>query len=193
MMLFAKREKVKDVSEILVGFGVLFVGLSFMSDSITPYRDAPIFSEAFRILGSNPILGILTGLVVTAIIQSSSASVGILQTLAANGVVNWSSAVFITLGQNIGTCVTALLSSLGANRTAKRAAVIHLLFNVIGAVVFGVGMFVIFSFNGSWADSQVNSVGISVFHTVFNVLNTILLFPVWKYAGEAVRRAGEGA
>lgn len=177
MMLFAKREKVKDVSEILVGFGVLFVGLSFMSDSITPYRDAPIFSEAFRILGSNPILGILTGLVVTAIIQSSSASVGILQTLAANGVVNWSSAVFITLGQNIGTCVTALLSSLGANRTAKRAAVIHLLFNVIGAVVFGVGMFVIFSFNGSWADSQVNSVGISVFHTVFNVLNTILLFP----------------
>ena len=154
MMLFAKREKVKDVSEILVGFGVLFVGLSFMSDSITPYRDAPIFSEAFRILGSNPILGILTGLVVTAIIQSSSASVGILQTLAANGVVNWSSAVFITLGQNIGTCVTALLSSLGANRTAKRAAVIHLLFNVVGAVVFGIGMFVIFSFNGSWADSQ---------------------------------------
>ena len=177
MMLFAKREKVKDVSEILVGFGVLFVGLSFMSDSITPYRDAPIFSEAFRILGSNPILGILTGLVVTAIIQSSSASVGILQTLAANGVVNWSSAVFITLGQNIGTCVTALLSSLGANRTAKRAAVIHLLFNVVGAVVFGIGMFVIFSFNGNWADSQVNSVGISVFHTVFNVLNTILLFP----------------
>lgn len=177
ILLFAKKEKAKDVSEILIGFGVLFIGLSFMSDSITPYREAPIFSEAFRVLGSNPILGILTGLVVTAIIQSSSASVGILQTLAANGVVNWSSAIFITLGQNIGTCVTALLSSLGANKTAKRAAVIHLLFNVIGAVVFGVVMFIVFSFSRTWALSQVNSVGISVFHTVFNVLNTILLYP----------------
>lgn len=177
LLLFSKKEKVKDVCEILIGFGVLFVGLSFMSDSITPYREAPVFSEAFRILGSNPILGILTGLVVTAIIQSSSASVGILQTLAANGVVNWSSAVFITLGQNIGTCVTALLSSLGANRTAKRAAVIHLLFNVIGAIVFGAGMFVLFLFNRNWAAAEISSVGISIFHTVFNILNTILLFP----------------
>ena len=187
MLLFAKKEKAKDVSEILIGFGVLFVGLSFMSDSITPYRDAPIFSEAFRILGSNPILGILTGLVVTAVIQSSSASVGILQTLAANGVVNWSSAVFITLGQNVGTCVTALLSSLGANRTAKRAAVIHLLFNVIGAVVFGIGMFVIFSFNRVWAGAQVNSVGISIFHTVFNILNTVILYP---FANTLVKLSG---
>lgn len=187
MLLFAKKEKAKDVSEILIGFGVLFVGLSFMSDSITPYRDAPIFSEAFRILGSNPILGILTGLVVTAVIQSSSASMGILQTLAANGVVNWSSAVFITLGQNIGTCVTALLSSLGANRTAKRAAVIHLLFNVIGAVVFGIGMFVIFSFNRVWAGAQVNSVGISIFHTVFNILNTVILYP---FANTLVKLSG---
>ena len=187
MLLFAKKEKAKDVSEILIGFGVLFVGLSFMSDSITPYRDASIFSEAFRILGSNPILGILTGLVVTAVIQSSSASVGILQTLAANGVVNWSSAVFITLGQNVGTCVTALLSSLGANRTAKRAAVIHLLFNVIGAVVFGIGMFVIFSFNRVWAGAQVNSVGISIFHTVFNILNTVILYP---FANTLVKLSG---
>lgn len=187
MLLFARREKVKDISEILIGFGVLFVGLSFMSDSITPYREAPVFAEAFRILGSNPVLGILTGLVVTAVIQSSSASVGILQTLAANGMVSWSSAVFITLGQNIGTCVTALLSSLGTNRTAKRAAVIHLLFNVIGAVVFGIGMFVIFSFNRTWAVSQVNSVGISVFHTVFNVLNTILLYP---FGNQLVKLSG---
>ena len=187
MLLFARKEKVKDISEILIGFGVLFVGLSFMSDSITPYREAPVFAEAFRILGSNPVLGILAGLVVTAVIQSSSASVGILQTLAANGMVSWSSAVFITLGQNIGTCVTALLSSLGTNRTAKRAAVIHLLFNVIGAVVFGIGMFVIFSFNRTWAVSQVNSVGISVFHTVFNVLNTILLYP---FGNQLVKLSG---
>lgn len=177
MMLFSKKEKSKDVSEILVGFGVLFIGLSFMSGAIKPYRNAPIFSDAFRVLGSNPILGILTGLVVTAIIQSSSASVGILQTLAANGVVNWSSAIFITLGQNIGTCVTALLSSLGAHKTAKRAAVIHLLFNVMGAVIFGIGMFVAFTILPDWAGARINSVQISVFHTIFNVTNTILLYP----------------
>lgn len=177
LMLFSKKEKVIDISEILIGFGVLFIGLSFMSDSITPYKDAPIFSEAFRVLGGNPVLGILTGLIVTALIQSSSASVGILQTLAANGLVNWSSAIFITLGQNIGTCVTALLASLGAHKTAKRAAVIHLLFNTIGAIVFGFAMFIVFTINKTWAASEVNSVGISIFHTFFNITNTILLYP----------------
>lgn len=177
LILFSKKEKSRELSEILIGFGLLFIGLSFMSGAITPYRDAPIFSEAFRILGGNPILGILTGLIVTAIIQSSSASVGILQTLAANGVVSWNSAIYITLGQNIGTCVTALLSSLGAQRTAKRAAVIHLLFNVIGAVLFGGVMFAVFSVNRVLAASSINSVEISIFHTVFNVTNTILLYP----------------
>ncbi|MCI8599555.1 MAG: Na/Pi cotransporter family protein [Lachnospiraceae bacterium] len=177
LILFSKREKAQELSEILIGFGILFIGLSFMSGAITPYRDAPIFSEAFRILGGNPILGILTGLIVTAVIQSSSASVGILQTLAANGVVTWNSAIYITLGQNIGTCVTALLSSLGAHRTAKRAAVIHLLFNVVGAFLFGVVMFGIFFLNRKLAVSSINSVQISIFHTIFNVTNTILLFP----------------
>lgn len=177
MMLFSKKEKAREASEILIGFGVLFIGLSFMSGAISPYRDAPIFAKAFQVLGSNPILGILTGLVVTAIIQSSSASVGILQTLAANGVVTWNSAIYITLGQNIGTCVTALLSSLGAHRTAKRAAVIHLLFNVIGAVVFGALMFVLFTLNKTWAGANINSVEISIFHTIFNVTNTALLYP----------------
>lgn len=177
LILFSKKEKSRELSEILIGFGLLFIGLSFMSGAITPYRDAPIFSEAFRILGGNPILGILTGLIVTAIIQSSSASVGILQTLAANGVVSWNSAIYITLGQNIGTCVTALLSSLGAQRTAKRAAVIHLLFNVIGAVLFGGVMFAVFSLNRALAASTINSVEISIFHTVFNITNTILLYP----------------
>ena len=128
IVLFSSKERLRQVGEILVGFGVLFIGLSFMTASITPYKDAPIFATAFQVLGKNPVLGILTGAVVTAIIQSSSASVGILQTLALNGVVSWNSAIYITLGQNIGTCVTALLSSAGANRTAKRAAVIHLLF-----------------------------------------------------------------
>ena len=118
---------------------------------------------------------------VTAIIQSSSASVGILQTLALNGVVNWQSAIFITLGQNIGTCVTALLSSVGAHRTAKRAAVIHLLFNCIGAVIFGILMFILFQFRPQLAASPINSVEISIFHTIFNIANTIILFPFTNY------------
>ena len=180
ILLFSKKEKKRQVGEILVGFGVLFIGLSFMSGAITPYRDAPIFATAFRVLGKNPILGILTGAVVTAIIQSSSASVGILQTLALNGVVSWNSAIYITLGQNIGTCVTALLSSAGANRTAKRAAVIHLLFNVLGALIFGVLMFVVFTMNPAFASGKVTSVGISIFHTIFNITNTLVLFPFAK-------------
>ena len=133
-MLFSKDEKKTEVSQIAIGFGVLFIGLSFMSGSITLYKDAPIFATAFKTLGANPILGILIGAIVTAVIQSSSASVGILQTLALNGMVTWNSAVYIMLGQNIGTCVTALISSAGAQKNAKRAAVIHLLFNVTGAV-----------------------------------------------------------
>ncbi len=180
MLLFAKKEKQKEVGSILVGFGVLFIGLSFMSGSIEPYRDAPVFTRIFAVLGSNPVFGILAGVIVTGIIQSSSASVGILQTLAMNGVVTWNSAVYITLGQNIGTCVTALLSSAGAHKTAKRAAVIHLMFNVIGAVLFGVLMFVVFSLNSGWAGAAITSTQISVFHTIFNVTNTILLFPFAK-------------
>lgn len=180
VLLFTNSEKKKQVAEIAIGFGVLFIGLSFMSDSIGVYKDSDIFKTAFQTLGKNPILGILVGAVVTAIIQSSSASVGILQTLAASGLVNWNSAVFITLGQNIGTCVTALISSVGANKTAKRAAVIHLLFNVMGAVIFGVIMFVLFMFNSEWAAARISSVDISIFHTIFNITNTVVLFPFAK-------------
>lgn len=185
-MLFAKSQKKREMGEILVGFGILFVGLSFMSGAVKPYRDAPVFSHAFAAMGKNPVLGILAGLVVTAVIQSSSASVGILQTLALNGIVNWQSAIFITLGQNIGTCVTALLSSIGAHKTAKQAAAIHLMFNVAGAVIFGILMFALFLMNPSWASSSISSVQISVFHTIFNVGNTILLFP---FAGLLVKAA----
>lgn len=188
MLLFAKKEKQKEIGSILVGFGVLFIGLSFMSGAIKPYRDAPIFAQIFATLGSNPIFGILAGIVVTGIIQSSSASVGILQTLAMNGVVTWNSAVYITLGQNIGTCVTALLASMGAHKTAKRAAIIHLMFNVIGAVIFGIIMFVVFTLNRSWAVSTISSTQISIFHTVFNVTNTLLLFP---FAGKLVDLSGK--
>ena len=185
--LFSKDSKKKQVGEILVGFGVLFIGLNFMSASIAPYRNAPIFAQAFTVLGRNPVLGIVAGAVVTGIIQSSSASVGILQTLALNGIVNWQSAVFITLGQNIGTCITALISSVGANKTAKQAAGIHLLFNTMGAVIFGILMYGVFLLNPEFASSTISSVEISIFHTVFNVTNTILLFP---FAGLLVKASG---
>ncbi|MDF2943318.1 MAG: putative rane protein [Herbinix sp.] len=180
-VLITKNQKKKDIAEIIIGFGILFVGLKFMSDVIKPYSDAPIFVNAFRVLGTNPFLGVIAGAIVTAIIQSSSASVGILQTLAMTGVVNWNSAIFITLGQNIGTCITAILSSIGANKTAKRAAFIHLSFNVIGTVVFGTAMFIIFKVNQEFAASKINSIQISIFHTLFNVGNTILLFPFANY------------
>lgn len=188
VMLFTKSEKKKEGAEIAIGFGVLFIGLSFMSESIGNYSDADIFKDAFRILGKNPLLGVLTGMAVTALIQSSSASVGILQTLALNGMVTWNSAIFITLGQNIGTCVTALLACVGANKTAKRAAVIHLLFNIIGAIIFGILMFILFTFNDTWAASTINSFEISIFHTVFNVCNTIVLFP---FANQLVKLSGK--
>ena len=177
IVLFTKSDKKKIIGEILIGFSVLFIGLSFMSDAIKPYRDAPIFAQAFTILGKNPILAILTGTIVTAIIQSSSASVGILQTLAMNGVVTWKSAIFITLGQNIGTCITAIMSSAGAGRNGKRASVIHLLFNVIGAVIFGIAMFILFTIFQEWGESNISSFEISIFHTVFNVTNTLILAP----------------
>ncbi len=187
ILLFSKDSKKRQVGEILVGFSLLFIGLSFMSGSIKPYRDAPIFAKAFSVFGANPVLGILTGTIITAIIQSSSASVGILQTLAMNGVVSWSAAVFITLGQNIGTCVTALISSAGAHRTAKRAAVIHLLFNVIGAAIFGIIGFLVFTIMPEWAGRKLNSVEISIFHTVFNISNTLLLLP---FANGLVKLSG---
>lgn len=188
ILLFSNNENRKKVGEILVGFGILFIGLSFMSDAIKPYRDSPIFSDAFAVLGENPFLAVLAGAVVTAIIQSSSASVGILQTLAANGVVNWSSAVFITLGQNIGTCVTALLSSAGAGKNAKRASVIHLLFNSIGSIGVGIIMYFVFKVNQTWALQDINSVEISLFHTAFNVSVTLVMFPFANYLVKMAER-----
>ncbi len=184
MVLFGADEKKNKLGEIMTGFGILFIGLSFMSGAVTPYRDAPVFANAFRILGRNPFLAVITGAAVTAIIQSSSASVGILQTLAMNGVVNWQSAVFITLGQNIGTCVTALISGAGAEKNARRASVIHLLFNVIGSIWFGIVMFFVFRFYRGMSEAAISSVEISVFHTIFNVSNTLLMLP---FAGGLVR------
>lgn len=180
MILFSKKQKYHTVGEILVGLGLLFMGLELMSGSISPYTDLPVFAKAFEILGGNPLLGMIIGAVVTALLQSSSASVGILQTLAMNGVVTTNAAIYITLGQNIGSCVTAMLSSMGGSRTAKRAAVMHLSFNVIGALLFGVAGFVLFAFRPEVASSGITAVQISIFHTVFNLTNTAILFPFGK-------------
>lgn len=177
LLVFAKGQKKKTIGEIMIGLGLLFTGLDFMSGSISPYTDAPIFAQAFALLGGNPLLGMVIGALVTALLQSSSASVGILQTLALNGIVTTNAAVYITLGQNIGSCVTAMLSSAGGSRTAKRAAVMHLTFNVIGAILFGFLGFAVFSLMPSFASADISAVQISIFHTVFNLTMTTLLFP----------------
>lgn len=187
IITFSNKQKMTQKAEIAVGFGILFIGLSSMSSSIGVYQDSPVFYKAFQVLGGNPILGILVGAVVTAIIQSSSASVGILQTLAMRGIVNWRSAIFITLGQNIGTCITAILSSAGANKTAKRAAVIHLSFNVLGAAIYGVIMTIFFGIFPNLAMQHISSTQISIFHSIFNISVTILLFP---FANALVKLSG---
>lgn len=178
LVMFAKKEKKKNIGEILIALGLLFVGLDWMSGSIKPYTGAPIFSQTFTLLGGNPFLGVLAGAVVTAVMQSSSASVGVLQTLAMNGIVTSNAAIYICLGSNIGSCYTALLSSIGASKNSKRAAVINLLFNCFGVIIFGVISFVIFSLNKKLAASTIDSVQISLFHTVFNVINTLIMFPI---------------
>lgn len=187
VIVFSKHGKSKNIGEIVVGIGLLFEGLFFMSAAMAPYTDAPVFADAFRFVGSNPLLGILIGVLVTAILQSSSASVGILQTLAINGVVTTNAAVYITLGQNIGSCVTALLSCAGTTRTAKRAACMHLLFNVAGALLFGTIAFTIFSINPNIGVHNINSVEISIFHTLFNITCTAVMFP---FANLLVRLSG---
>mgnify|MGYP000959009178 FL=1 len=187
LILFGKKQRVKTIGEILVGLGLLFIGLDFMSGAIAPYTELPVFANAFRILGHNPLLGMIIGAVVTALLQSSSASVGILQTLAMNGVVTTNAAIFITLGQNIGSCVTALISSIGGSRTAKRAAVIHLSFNVLGAVMFGAVAIVLFMVYPALAAHSITSVQISIFHTIFNLTNTMILFP---FANQLVKLSG---
>ncbi len=187
LLVFSKTQRKKTVGEIMIGLGLLFTGLDFMSGAIKPYTDAPVFSQAFTLLGGNPLLGMLAGALVTALLQSSSASVGILQTLAMNGIVTTNAAIYITLGQNIGSCVTAMLSSAGGSRTAKRAAVIHLTFNVIGAFLVGVLGFGFFKIRPVFAMWNISAVQISMFHTVFNLTMTALLFP---FANQLVKISG---
>ncbi len=176
-MMFSKSEKKRDVGTVLVGFAILMFGMETMSNTVKPLADVPEFTNIL-LMFSNPILGMLAGMLLTAVIQSSSASVGILQSLCATGAVTYGVAIPIIMGQNIGTCVTALLSSIGANRNARRTALIHLYFNVIGTLLFmtifyGLNAFLHFSFVGAVASAA----GIAVIHTFFNVAATAVLLP----------------
>lgn len=181
LVLFSKKKKKQNFGEVLVALGLLFAGLHWMSGSVKPYVSNPIFAHTFTTLGSNPVLGILAGAVVTALMQSSSAAIGVLQTLAMSGVVGTNAAIYICLGSNIGTCVTGLLSCIGASKNAKRAAFINLMFNVFGVVLFGVISTVVFKINTVFAVQYIDSVHISIFHTIFNISNTILMFPLANY------------
>lgn len=177
-MMFSKKKSVKQLAEIIAGFGILFIGLEMMTDAVKPLRQLQAFKDAFVSLGGHPILGILVGAGVTVLVQSSSASVTILQSLAAVSLVPWNAAVYIIMGQNIGTCVTALLSSIGATKTAKRAAYVHLLFNVMGSVIFSIIAIMYFTrFNQPLGNELITMTQISTVHTVFNIANTALLFP----------------
>ncbi len=177
LAIFSKKQTVNQIGEILVGFGMLFIGIEMMSTGVEPLQHLPAFKEAFTQFGRNPLLGVLVGAVVTAVIQSSSASVGILQSLSLTGLVSWNSAVYIIMGQNIGTCVTALLSSVGTSKNAKGAAYIHLLFNVIGSIFFSILAAIFFTVYHDFGFQKIGMVEISLIHTVFNIANTVIMFP----------------
>ena len=177
IMMLAKKRRTRDIADIFTGFGILFIGMSVMEGSVAPLADLPQFAELFAAI-SNPVLGVLVGTGVTAIIQSSSASVGILQALSTTGAITWSAAIPIILGQNIGTCITAFLSSLGGSKNARRTAMLHFYFNLIGSIVFIVGIYAIqYTIGFPFWDAPIDKGGIANFHTFFNVTNTILFLP----------------
>lgn len=176
-LLFTKSDKKHDAGSILVGFAVLMTGMEMMSGAVKPLANVPEFTNIL-LMFTNPILGVIAGMLLTAIIQSSSASVGILQALCATGAVKYSAALPIIMGQNIGTCVTALLAGIGASKNAKRAALIHLYFNIIGTVLFMAafyGINAVFPF--AFLDDAANAAGIAVIHTTFNIIATAVLLP----------------
>jgi len=177
--LVGKKAKSKDVAGIIIGFGILFIGMSTMSDAVKPLRESEAFRTMFISLGANPFLGILAGAVVTAIIQSSSASQGILLSLAAAGLVPTKAAVFIIMGQNIGTCVTAILSSVGASKNAKCVGTMHLLFNITGTILFTIIALIVFAkADPSLGEGIITMTEISAIHTAFNIGTTIIMIPL---------------
>ena len=177
LYLFGKNPKVKHISEILIGFGMLFTGMEFMKDAVEPLRDYKGFTDMLVSFGQYPILGLLLGFGITAIVQSSSASMGMLVALAAEGLIPLNAALPILYGQNIGTCVTSLLSSIGANKNAKRAAVIHLIFNVLGTVLFLIFLNkpVVSLVTGMDPGNVARQIANT--HTLFNIISVLILLP----------------
>ena len=177
MVLFLKKPKIQYIGQIIAGLGVLFIGMDMMSTAMMPLRDAPAFINLMTKF-SNPLIGILAGAGFTALIQSSSASVGILQALAASGLIGFNSAVFVLFGQNIGTCITAILAAIGTGRSAKRTTVIHLLFNIIGTVIFTTVCLTLplGDFVASWTPGNAPR-QIANMHTLFNLATSFLLIP----------------
>ena len=175
--MFCKNDKKKDTGMILLGFATLMFGMDTMSGAVSGLADVPQFQQLF-VMFKNPILGVLVGAVLTAIIQSSSASVGILQVLSATGQVSFAAAIPIIMGQNIGTCITAMLSSVGTNKNARRAAFVHLLFNISGTIL-GLILFILISYTLQPAilNDSANELGIAICHTAFNILCTAVLMP----------------
>lgn len=172
-----KKQKVKDVGQLLIGVGLLFTGLMTMVDMASGFSKLPILAEILSKL-SNPVLGLIAGIVITAIVQSSAATVGILQAISQTGIITYASTIPVILGQNIGTCFTSILSSIGASRNAKRVATVHLLFNLIGSIIF---MIAIYTYQGlvgfSFWNDTIDMGGIANFHLIFNLVCTILLLP----------------
>lgn len=180
LIMLSKKPKRKEIGNSLVGFAILMYGMVLMSASVAPLADSEAFMS-FLTAFKNPLLGVLTGMVVTAVIQSSAASLGMLQALSMTGGITYGMAIPIIMGQNIGTCATALLSSIGVNRNAKRVAVIHLSFNLIGTAFFMVLYFVLNAlFDLSFVEKSIDPVGIALCHSIFNVATTALLLPFSK-------------
>lgn len=177
LLMFSKKEKHHNIGNILLGFSVLMFGMTTMSQAVAPLADMPEFRDILAQF-NNPFLGVIAGTLLTAIIQSSSASVGILQALCVTGMVDYRMAIPIIMGQNIGTCITALLSSVGANKNAKRAALIHLYFNILGATVFLIVFYTANAFlKFSFMDMAANAFGIALIHSAYNIFATIVLLP----------------
>ncbi len=177
ILLFTKKKKAKDIAGIMVGLGVLFYGMTTMESVFAPLKDSPTFQQAFTSF-ENPVFGILIGLVITAIIQSSSASVGILQALSATGSVSYATAVPIIIGQNLGKCMTIILGGIGANKKAKRVSLSYLLFNIFGAILFSIVIYVVYYTVGiSFWNNTVNRGDIANVHFLFNFLTSIILLP----------------
>ena len=180
LFMTAHRNKAKTVGEILLGFGILFNGLFAMETAVAGLKDIPQFTNLFLSL-RNPVLGVLVGAIVTALIQSSSASIAILQTLSTTGAITFSSAFPIIMGQNIGTCITPIMSSIGANKNAKRTAMVHLYFNIIGTLFFLIVVYAIQHLVGfGFWNSPIDRGGIANFHTIFNVVVTLCFIPFWR-------------